>query len=220
MTEPTYFVTDIETNGPYPGVHSMLGFASVACRRGDGITGRFERNVAPLPELSEHPEVMDWWRSQPEAFRYVTRNPSPAGAAIAEWVDWVEGHPGERVFVAYPVSFDGMWMDWYLRRFLDRPLFRGPMSGPRLFSDTALDLPSFAMAVLDIGPEDVRRKAYPREWLGNVPHSHKAIDDATGYGHLLLRLLQVQHDRQDSLTEQPQTPRVPPLDSTRRLGDA
>jgi len=42
MTKTTFIVTDIETNGPYPGVHSMLGFASVACRQDDGIVGAFE----------------------------------------------------------------------------------------------------------------------------------------------------------------------------------
>ena len=193
--EPTYFVTDIETNGPHPGVHSMLGFASVACRRGDGIIGEFEKNVAPLAELTEHPEVMDWWRTQPDAFSYVTKNPSLAQETMAGWVDWIEGYPGERVFVAYPITFDGMWIDWYLRRFLDMPLFRGPMSGKRLFSDTGLDLPSFAMAVLNMGPEDVRRAEYPTEWFGDVPHSHRAIDDAKGYAHLLLHLLAMQRDR-------------------------
>jgi hypothetical protein len=25
----------------------------------------------------------------------------------------------------------------------------------------------------------------PREWLGNVPHTHRAIDDARGYANLL-----------------------------------
>ncbi len=195
MTESTYIVTDIEANGPYPGVHSMLGFASVACRRGDGIVGEFEANIAPLAELTEHPEVMDWWRTQPDAFAYVAKNPSPALEAMTGWVDWIEGYPGERVFVAHPITFDGMWMDWYLRRFLGRPLFRGPVRGTCLFSNTGLDLPSFAMAALNRDPKDVRRSAYPVEWFGNVLHSHRAIDDAKGYAHLLLRLLAMQSDR-------------------------
>ncbi len=192
MTKTTFIVTDIETNGPYPGVHSMLGFASVACRQGDGIVGAFEVNIAPLGDMAEHPEVMEWWRTQPEAFDYVTSNPSPAPEAMSEWVDWIEGLSGERVFVAHPITFDGVWMDWYLRRFLHRPLFRGPLDGSRLFSDTGLDLPSFAMAVLKRGPEDVRRGAYPEEWFGDVLHSHRAIDDAMGYAHFLLKLLDMQ----------------------------
>ena len=195
MTDPTYFVTDIETNGPYPGVHSMLGFASVVCRLGDGIVGEFEKNIAPLTELTDDSEVMDWWRTQPDAFAYVTEDPTPALEAMTSWVDWIEGYPGERVFVAHPITFDGMWMDWYLRNFLQRPLFRGPMRGTRLFSDIGLDLPTFAMATLNLGPEDVRREPYPVEWFGNVPHSHRAIDDAKGYAHLLLRLLAMQTDQ-------------------------
>ena len=195
MNEPTYIVTDIETNGPYPGVQSMLGFASVACRRGDGIVDTFEVNTAPLGEMAEHPEVMAWWRTQPNAYSHVTDNPSPALDAMTGWIDWIEGFSGERVFVAHPISFDGIWIDWYLRRFLDRPLFRGPMNGSRLFSDTGLDIPSFAMAALNLGPEDVIHKPYPEEWFGDAPHSHRAIDDAMGYAHLLLKLLALRDDR-------------------------
>lgn len=108
---------------------------------------------------------------------------------MTSWAEWVRKRPGVRVLVAHPITFDGVWVDWYLRRFLDMPLFRGPMQGGRLFSDTGLDLPSFAMAALGRTAEEVRRKDYPPEWLGDVPHSHRAIDDAMGYAHLLLRLL-------------------------------
>jgi inhibitor of KinA sporulation pathway (predicted exonuclease) len=30
---------------------------------------------------------------------------------------------------------------------------------------------------------------YPAEWLGGHDHSHRAIDDARGYAHLLTLLL-------------------------------
>ena len=50
------------------------------------------------------------------------------------------------------------------------------------------------MAVLKLGPEDVKRADYPAEWFGNVPHSHRAIDDAKGYAHLLLHLLAMEND--------------------------
>lgn len=63
----TFIVTDIETDGPYPGVHSMLSLASVACNARDSIVDDFEVNLEPLAGMTEHPEVMDWWRTQPEA---------------------------------------------------------------------------------------------------------------------------------------------------------
>ncbi|MEM7121906.1 MAG: DNA polymerase III subunit epsilon [Pseudomonadota bacterium] len=189
MTQPTYFVTDVETNGPTPGVHSMISFACIACRESVGIVDGFEVNLLPLPEMSEHPEVMAWWRTEPEAYAYVNEDQIDASDAMDQWVAWIEQFPVERVFVAHPLSFDGAWMDWYLRRFSGRPLFRGPLKGASLFSDAGLDLPSYAAGKLGISPELMDQHAYPDDWMGGVPHSHRAIDDATGYAHLLLRLL-------------------------------
>ena len=85
--------------------------------------------------------------------------------------------------------FDGPWIDWYLRKFAGRPLVRGPLSGPRLFLTTTVDIPSLGAAVLKKSPAEIDRASFPVDWFGDVPHSHRAIDDATGYAHLLLRLL-------------------------------
>jgi hypothetical protein len=34
-------------------------------------------------------------------------------------------------------------------------------------------------------------KSYDADWLGNVPHTHRAIDDALGYANVLARLLRM-----------------------------
>ncbi len=190
----TYFVTDIETNGPYPGVHSILGFASVACREGEGTVGEFQINLNPLDEMTEHDDVMAWWQTQPEAYAYVTNDPSPPHDAITQWVDWVEGFDGMRAFAAFALIFDGPWIDWYLRRFADRPLFCGPLIGERLFDGVGLDLPSLAAGVLNKPAHEINASSFPKDWFGTIPHSHRAIDDARGYTNLLLHLLKMESE--------------------------
>ncbi|MDF1794089.1 MAG: exonuclease domain-containing protein [Thalassobaculaceae bacterium] len=184
-----YLVTDIETDGPEPSENSMLSLATVACAPGRGIVETYTINLAPQTGHAPHPETAAWWRTQPEAWTAATSDPVAPETAMARWADWVRGLPEPRVFVAHPVSFDGKWVDWYLRRYLGLPLDRGPMAGERLFARSALDLPSLIAGRLGWDPVTLHEKRYPAEWLGAVPHSHRAIDDALGYAHLLLTVL-------------------------------
>ena len=183
-----YLVTDIETDGPEPSENSMLSLATVACAPGRGIVETFTVNLAPQAGHAPHPETSAWWRTQPEAWA-ATADPVAPEEAMARWAGWVRGLPEPRVFVAHPLIFDGTWVDWYLRRYLGLPLDRGPMEGERLFARGALDLPSLIAGRLGWDPASLHEKRYPAEWLGDVPHSHRPIDDALGYAHLLLRVL-------------------------------
>jgi hypothetical protein len=50
-------------------------------------------------------------------------------------------------------------------------------------------LRSYAAAVLNRPPAEVTSARLPPEWLGDIEHTHRAIDDARGYAHLLTVLL-------------------------------
>ncbi|WP_420563783.1 hypothetical protein [Thalassobaculum sp.] len=76
-----------------------------------------------------------------------------------------------------------------MRRYLGLPRDRGAMQGERLFARSALDLPSLIAGWLGWDPATLHEKRYPPDWLGAVPHSHRAEDDALGYAYLLLRVL-------------------------------
>jgi len=68
MSEPTYFVTDIESSGFRPGQNSMLSFATVAVTGGGGEWGRFEAVLAELPGATWDPGTRAWFeRDEPEA---------------------------------------------------------------------------------------------------------------------------------------------------------
>lgn len=187
--QPTSFiVTDIEADGPDPGRHSMLSFGCVAVGRDGTTLGEFEANLAPLPDAEQHPGTMAWWRTEPEAWNQATRDPREPAAVMAAWTRWVRGLPGTPVFVAHPLTFDGAWIDWYLRRFTGRRLFHRPRD-PGLCHGAGVDLPSLVMASTGWDYRRCRRESYPDGWLGGHHHNHRAIDDARGYAHLLLLVL-------------------------------
>jgi len=77
----------------------------------------------------------------------------------------VKSLPGEKTFAASPLAFDGLWIDYYLRRFTRYGILQGPYEDDRLFDGTGLCIRSYAAAVTG-----------RPQWFGDVPHTHRAID--------------------------------------------
>ena len=174
-----YVSTDIETDGPIPGPHSMLSFGSAAFLANGELLSTFEANLELLPEASGHPDTMAWWATQTDAWtacREKLRRPSEA---MAEYIAWLKALPGKPVFVGYPAGFDFLFVYWYLIRF----------AGESPFSFSALDIKSFAMAVLGTSFRETSKRNMPKDWFGKTPHTHKALDDAIGQGELFCNIL-------------------------------
>lgn len=89
------------------------------------------------------------------------------------------------MFAAAPITFDGNWIDFYLRRFTRYGLQQGPHETERIFDGPGLCLRSYAAAITGQPVADAGPESLPAAWLGDVPHTHKAIDDARGYANLL-----------------------------------
>lgn len=191
MIDPTYVVTDIEVNGPTPGEHSMLAFASVAVgSQGDEIDN-FEAVLETLPEAGEDPITINWFQGFPEAWAAATQNPEEADAVMKRYAAWVRALPGQPVFAAHPLAFDGAWIDYYLRRFTGIRMLKGPWTGERLFHTAGLCIQAFAAGRTGWDFAACRTEDYPPDWLGHVPHSHLSIDDARGYANLLRTMLRM-----------------------------
>lgn len=182
-----YVVTDCEFDGPVPGVSSMLSFGSVALSSSGAVVGEFEVVLEPLDGASPDEGTMAFWRRNPAAWAASTENPEPVAAGIARFVDWVRSLAGEPIFAAHPVALDGLWLDFYLRRFTGRQLFEGPWVADRLFRHPPLCIMSMVAGRTGRGQWECDVNRYPAEWLGSVAHTHRAIDDARGYAHLLKR---------------------------------
>lgn len=186
--EWTYVVTDIEVDGPWPGPNSMRSFASVAVSVDGTEHGRFEAVLEELPGAAPNARTFEWFQSVPEAWEAATTAPEPVAAVMSRYVDWVKGLPGQRMFAASPIAFDGGWIDYYLRRFTRYGLVQGPYEEDSIFDGPGLCIRSFAAAVTGRPVAEVSPTSLPSEWFGDVEHTHKAIDDALGYANLLVEL--------------------------------
>lgn len=180
-----YVVTDCEFDGPTPGENSMLSFGSVAVSASGSILGEFEAVLEPLEGAVSDPGTMTFWQKHPEAWEAATSKPEPSAVVIGRFVDWVRSFDGKPIFAAHPVSLDGPWFDFYLRRFAKHPLFEGPWVLDRLFSHAPLCLMSMVAGSTGRGHWECDVENYPPKWLGEIEHTHRAIDDARGYANLL-----------------------------------
>jgi hypothetical protein len=182
---PVYIVSDCEFDGPVPGQYSMLSFGSVAVSASGVMLGEFEAVLKLLDGAMQDASTMEFWRNHPEAWVAATSNPEPAEVVMKRFVDWIHSLGGEPVFAAHPLALDGLWMDYYLKRFTGRPLLEGPWIHDRLFRHAPLCLMSMVAGSTGRGIWECDFRKYPKEWLGCVEHTHRAIDDARGYGNLL-----------------------------------
>jgi hypothetical protein len=184
-----YVSTDIEADGPIPGPHSMLSFASAAYRDDKTLLGTFTRNLETLPGAVPDPKTDAWWKTQPEAWAACRHDPQAADVAMKEYLAWLKGLPGKPVFVGYPAAYDFLFVYWYLIRF----------TGESPFSHSALDIKTFAMAVVGTEYRESVKRNMPREWFDPIPHTHVALDDAKGQGTLFCNML---HARQRQIRSQ------------------
>ena len=175
-----YVSTDIEADGPVPGPHSMLSFGSAAFAPDGRMLDTFSANLTTLPGAEGHPETMRWWESQPAAWAASRENLQRPEDALPAYAAWLKRLPGRPVFVAYPVVFDYMFVQWYLHRF----------AGESPFSFVGLDMKTYAMAVLKKDFLSVTKSTMPRRWFDDtLPHTHKALDDAIEQGVTFCRML-------------------------------
>lgn len=174
-----YVSTDVETDGPIPGPHSMLSVGSAAYRSDKTLVSTFSANLETLPGATGHPQTMKWWKTQPAAWAASRENLRPPEEAMVEYVAWLKALPGTPVFVGYPVVFDYMFVQWYLIRF----------AGESPFSFVGLDIKTFAWAMLKTNFRETFKGTMPKRWFDDLPHSHLALDDAREQGALFCNML-------------------------------
>ena len=174
-----YVSTDVETDGPIPGPHSMLSLGSAAYGEGLNVVATFEVNLETLPGAAPNADTMRWWETHPEAWAASRENAQPPEAAMKSYLAWVKSLPGTPVFVAYPAAFDFMFVAWYLHRF----------AGENPFGWSALDIKTFAWTILRRDFSDTNKRHMPRSWFDDLPYTHKALDDALSQGALFRNML-------------------------------
>jgi hypothetical protein len=179
-----YVSTDVESDGPIPGPNSMLSFGSAAYTKDKKLISTFTANLKLLPGAAGDPSTMDWWSTQPEAWKAARSNQQDPATTMIEYVKWLKSLPGSPVFVGYPAGYDFLFIYWYLMKF----------AGESPFSFSALDIKTYAMATLKTEYKKSTKKNMPKSWFDEFPHTHVALDDAIEQGALFCNMLKANND--------------------------
>lgn len=179
MKPEIYVSTDVEADGPIPGPHSMLSFGSAAYLADKTLVSTFSANLETLPSATPHPETMAFWAKNQDAWSAARKDCQPPQKAMPDYVRWLKALPGKPVFVGYPAAYDFMFVYWYLIRF----------AGESPFSHSALDIKTFAMALMKTNYKDATKRNMPKNWFDQLPHTHVALDDAIEQGALFCNMI-------------------------------
>ena len=179
-THEIYVSTDIEADGPIPGPHSMLSFASAAYLADKTLITTYSANLTTLPQAQAHPATLAWWQQFPQAWEACRAHVRPPEQVMPEYLAWLQSLHGRPVFVGWPASWDFMWIYWYLVRF----------TGERPFRENAVDIRSYAMGMRKSDFRRTTRSYLPQRWYDQgLPHTHVALDDAREQGALFCNML-------------------------------
>ena len=181
-SDECYVSVDVETDDPIPALHSMLSLGAAAYDSDGRRLDTFSANLQPLAGATEHLRTMRWWAAHLEAWEACHVDPQPPERAIAAFRRWLNEHhkhTGWPVLVAFPVMYDGMWVEWYLHRF----------GGESPFRRRGLDIKTVALVAMGAGYQASAKATLPKHWRPNTPHTHIAVDDAIEQGELLFNVL-------------------------------
>lgn len=179
MRPEIFTSVDIETDGPCPGVNSMLSFGCAAYTADKKLVSVYTANLETLPGAMENPETMKWWATQQEAWKKARENQRSPEKVMPEFVAWLKKLENP-VFVGYPAGFDFSFTYYYLMRF----------AGESPFSFSGIDIKTYCMAVLGLPYRESTKKNMPKDWFDkNLKHTHTALDDAIEQGALFINML-------------------------------
>lgn len=187
MPTDCYISVDVEADGPIPGPYSMLSFGFVVAGAFDGATftpadldapESFYRELRPISD-DVVPSALEV--SGLDRDRLVAEGTDPR-LAMTEAREWVLGVAGDRrpVLVAYPLSYDWMWLHWYFTRFAD--------GGSPFGYSQCLDVKTLIAAALGVTVDRANKHSLPPALQSHRPHTHHAIDDAVEQADLFAKV--------------------------------
>jgi hypothetical protein len=105
---------------------------------------------------------MEFWKANPAAWDATRVDCQAPSVAMPAYSARLKSLPGKPVFAGYPAAFDFMFVYWYLMRF----------AGESPFSHSALNVKTFAMAMLRLPYRDSTKRNMPRRWKEDLtPHA-------------------------------------------------
>ena len=161
----SWFMVDVEADGPIPGDYSMVSFGAIVVE--PGLERTFYGQLKPISEQWIEPAlaVSGFTRDETLAFD----DPATVMQSFANWVKQ-QSH-GQPMFISDNNGFDWQFINWYFHHFLDRnPFGHSSANLGSLYKGVAKDMfTSF-------------------KHLRRTKHTHHPVDDARGNAEALLRI--------------------------------
>ncbi|MCB9234895.1 MAG: 3'-5' exoribonuclease [Bacteroidia bacterium] len=159
----SYFMVDIESDGPIPGDYSMISFGAVLVN--DTLDRSFYGKLKPISEKFNPEALAVSGFSREETLTF-----DDPREVMLDFRDWLkENSKGRPVFISDNNGFDWMFICWYFHHFIQENPFG--FSSRRL-SDLYCGLVKDTFA----------------RWkhLRKTEHTHNPVDDARGNAEVLL----------------------------------
>lgn len=161
----SYFMVDIEADGPIPGDYSMIALGAVKVE--PGLEQGFVGYLRPISTqwVPEALAVSGFSREATEDFEDPTQ-------VLLRFETWVKTHNrGQTTFVSDNNGFDWMFVCWYFHHFLGR----------NPFGHSSQNLGSLYKGWVKDCFQNFKH-------LRQTPHTHNPLDDARGNAEALLAL--------------------------------
>jgi len=162
----SFYVVDVESDGPIPGKYSMVSFGAVLVE--PGLSRTFYGRTRP---------ISDRWLPEALAISGATREehlrfdePGPVMEAFERWIQGTSR--GRPVFFSDNLAFDWQFVNWYFHAYLERNPFG--WSGRRI-GDLYCGMVKDAYATW--------------KHLRRTEHDHHPVNDARGNAEVLLQLV-------------------------------
>jgi hypothetical protein len=161
----SYFMVDVESDGPCPGRYSMVSFGAVLVT--PELTETFYGRVRPVSDqfISASLAVSGHTRAETLAF------PEPR-QVMEEFARWIAVQSkGRAMFISDNNGFDWQFINWYFHEFV----------GSNPFGHSSTNLGSLYKGL-------VKDTTKTFKHLRRTAHTHHPVDDARGNAQALLHL--------------------------------
>ncbi|MEM7625177.1 MAG: exonuclease domain-containing protein [Planctomycetota bacterium] len=161
----SYFMVDVEADGPIPGDYSMISFGAVVVE--PGLERSFYGQLKPISDrwVPEALAVSGFSRDDTLSFD----EPAKVMQKFAAWV--AKQSHGRPFFIADNNGFDWQFINWYFHHFTD--------SNP--FGHSSTNLGSLYKGLVQDAFQSFKH-------LRETAHTHNPVDDARGNAEALLKM--------------------------------
>jgi DNA polymerase III alpha subunit (gram-positive type) len=158
-----YVMVDVESDGPAPGLYSMICFGAVIVE--PALNRTFYGKLRPVSDrwIPEALAVSGFSRDEVMAF------PDPT-QVMKEFADWLKAECGGRMmFVSDNNGFDWQFINWYFHAF----------TGGNPFGHSSTNLGSLYKGLVKDAFQNFKH-------LRKTRHTHNPVDDAMGNAEAML----------------------------------